>query len=407
MTAWIADISSVSTGVFNIPHGYYDTDGTIRIANANNLYINGNDTTIRYNPYGTSRAITLTKCKNVHISNLHVKAPGSFSKCIVISADLNGAVVKVLNDIPPISSGTVKVVVFRNGRFLPFFRNYVASATHITGNEYRVNYRRAILTKDGIPPKTGDIFCLGNRQGQIAVSLVDCVDCTVSNVIVHSAGNMAFSEIDCDNTLYESCHVRPDDLMSSNADGFHSRAPYRAPNYISCSVRGCGDDPMNVHGDVSVYMGEGLLLAKNSADMSQGRKLYYGVDLDCEIISAAELNDSTLHDKLCQDAALVANTWDTTKLFQVKLSKDLPIKTYLWDREPEGGSLIDFTATDCWTHSGIKWRTNNYRIERAITRKAGANFIDTALHNIWLEGPAGRNGIEKDNLLGLEPDLIS
>ena len=95
-----------------------------------------------------------------------------------------------------------------------------------------------------------------------AVYLLDCANCRVENVTVHSTpGSNGFREIlGAGGNVYSHCVVvpRPPEtdpvareirrFRSGNHDAFNSRAAKKGPTLLACTARNHCDDDVNIHG---------------------------------------------------------------------------------------------------------------------------------------------------------------
>lgn len=396
------ELKRAKSGSFDIPVGVHDLgEEGLHIDGARDLHINGNGATLVYRPHGKHRAINVADSQRVHIDNLRVKAPQAFSQGIVRRINAVGFRVQIEDGFPaPSAQGTTKAIFFRKGKLVPFFRHYVERVREVGRQEFEVAFRRPATAGDGPLPAVGDHICMGDREGQHAVTLLRSEDCTLTGIVVYSSGNMAFAERDCSNTLYESCHARPDErcYLSTNGDGFHAISPSVAPSIIGCSVRGCGDDPINVHGQLLLYAAEGIILFRPPNEVKSG--LVFAGHNQHELTAGEQLANDKRRDALCKRFEILPKLWPGVVLCKVSIHPKVAVGTYLWNRYVTGGKLADFTATDCYTHHGIKWKSEGYLIERLITRRAGPSSIDDKQQVQWLEGPSGW-GTVVDSKLGI------
>lgn len=384
---WIAELQAKKTGTFEIPRGVYDVSN-IRIAKATDLIIHGNGSLLRFDPFGSTPGFILRDCKNVRIDGLRFHSPNSYARCRVLKVGKSDITVVSENGVSPTAEGRTKVVNYtRAGYLRPFMHLYVSAVEKLTTqNEYRISISKP---SKATMPSVGDIVFAANRNGATAVMCNFCADCEFRDTVVHSSGNMGFIEYYCSNMRYESCHIRPIDSewFSTNADGFHSRGSIVAPTYVSCSVRGAGDDALNVHGEMFAVVAPDLILYSPPSTPKSGM-VYHGNGSSSNMELYDIVGDSV--EPYIKELGLVKTLGSRLILQRVKITPEIPKGTFIWQSAPQGGGLFDFRAKNCWS-TCIKWRSNDFHMEHVSTQRGGSEMITVAQPE-WLEGPGSVGG---------------
>jgi len=113
----------------------------------------------------------------------------------------------------------------------------------------------------------GDRFVFGARDnahpGAVAVWFSD--DCVLEGVAVHSAPVLAFAAFHDNGLVLRDCVIAPlpgtDRLLSTNADGLHSKWNRLGPTLEGCRFSGMHDDAFTFHGTgLRVLRAEGAIL---------------------------------------------------------------------------------------------------------------------------------------------------
>lgn len=219
----------------------------------------------------TTRAVSISQCKNLRISGLAIDYdPLPFTQARITATGpmkewmefeiLDGYPENKLEERIAIfdgATGELKV----SGRY-----GDCRSFEKIGDRTYRV--RRGPNSRhdsQAVSEAVGDILVTNNSfapGGPIphAVVCESSRDVSLEDMTVYAANCFCFKEQDCDRTTYLRCRLdrrAPEDdpvkrgwrrLRSANADAFHSTAATRGPQVISCHASHMDDDGVNIHG---------------------------------------------------------------------------------------------------------------------------------------------------------------
>ncbi len=215
----------------------------------------------------TTRAVTLSGCRNVSIRGLkidHDPLPFSQGRITAVSADRTSHDIELLDGYP----GSKAVVAFKYEIFRPDTRtlrcaDYDYMVQKLDARHIRVRKSHASASD---PEQVGDLIVIGAEDapaGSIphAVFAEHCSGLRLEDIDLYASNCFGFLEEDCDGSVYVRCridrraaatdiaHRAEPRIRSLNADAFHSKGAARGPAYIGCTARFMGDDAVNIHGN--------------------------------------------------------------------------------------------------------------------------------------------------------------
>lgn len=205
-------------------------------------------------------AISIEDCSNVTVKGLTVDYdPLPFTQGTIVATTDNGSQIDVkihagYRDI----SGTVRgIVVDPQSRIVKddTWTRYGGTATDAGEGTVRVDWGRPFPDAAVV----GDLISLaGAIRSPHGVILSGCSGMTLESVTINASPTFAVLERGCEGTTYRGVKVVPGPtptgateprLLSSNADGIHSKHAGRGPTIENCEFNATGDDGIAINGD--------------------------------------------------------------------------------------------------------------------------------------------------------------
>lgn len=212
-----------------------------------------------------NQAVRLDGCSNVTIVGLTIDYdPLPFTQGTItrISDDDSAFDIK-LHDGYPTVGGKVRGIVIdpvtrvvKNETWSRFSGNATSDAT----GAVHVDWGRPI--RDAA--KAGDLVVLtGPTLSPHGIFLTHCARTTLDSVTVHASTSFAIIEVHGDANTYRNVRIVPGPtppgatearLLSSNADGIHSKHASKGPTIERCDLNATGDDGIAINGDFAMIV---------------------------------------------------------------------------------------------------------------------------------------------------------
>jgi len=214
----------------------------------------------------TRAGVYFLRCKNMVVRGLTIDYdPICFTQGKIVRLDANGkwCEVEIENDYP----ASLSAAVFQSLRPMSVFdpgtrdfKDHVADiflggAKEIGNRTWRLLPVKEVIGRHRFPVefiKTGDLVAIAGRGGPAWTSRY-CANNVYEDITIYQCGSIAFHEqAGGGGNVYRRCRVlrRPGTsrLLSTNADGLHSKSMARGPTVEDCTFEGMHDDGVNIHG---------------------------------------------------------------------------------------------------------------------------------------------------------------
>lgn len=248
----------IAPGIYRLPARPHQAQ--LNITGARNMTIVADGVTV----VATSleRAVKLADCRNVEVRGLRVDYdPLPYTQGVITALGADGKSMDVSIDTgyPSAVADSRKRVIIHDavtcGVKEGTATRFGVSVT--PGEKCTARFSWAEPVRDSAV--VGDRFSITQVvQTPHGVVVDNCTDCTLRNVTVFSGTSFGIFEYSGGGNRYISCKIIPGDppagatarrLLSSKADGFHSRGAVRGPLVENCQFEGMGDDGIAIHGD--------------------------------------------------------------------------------------------------------------------------------------------------------------
>lgn len=210
-------------------------------------------------------AVRIEDCTNVTLKGLTIDydpLPFTQGTIIALSDDRSKADVKIHAGYRSIA-GTVRgIVVDPQSRVVKddTWTRYGGVATEIGDGTVRVDWNRGVPDAMAV----GDLISLaGAVRSPHGIILSRCSGMTLDSVNVNASPTFAVLELECHANTYRSVKIIPGPtpagateprLLSSNADGIHSKHASRGPTIENCEFNATGDDGIAINGDFAMVV---------------------------------------------------------------------------------------------------------------------------------------------------------
>eukprot|EP01084_Bolivina_argentea_P290145 498330_1 len=267
-----AAITDRNTNSYVIPKGdYYFQNVDFNIISADNFDISASNTTTFY--FNCSYGVKISNNFNVNISNIQIDYnPPCFSQGVInepnkteqsfivtidkyyprpdktINSIYNASVVKVIYFDP----NTRQIIYNQSGN--PRWNGSI-SLNNSPPYKYKI-----FMQNMGTVPKIGWLVTMGPRKGN-GIWVNNCSNMLFTKFTVYGSCNMAiYEQFGHGNNIYNKYQLRRSkqnngmNLLSSNADGFHSNCAKYAPMLNNSYLSFAGDDFVNVHNRMNIVL---------------------------------------------------------------------------------------------------------------------------------------------------------
>ncbi len=309
----------------------------------------------------------------------------------------------------------------------------------ISENTYRLLKADSYVKNSPYREDVGDMFCASFNYGATGVFVVDCKNVTFKDVKLYSSCGMAYYELRCDKTTYESCVITRRDtndyveretprLRSSTADGYHSRYAKTGPQIINSIAEYSADDTVALE---CVYN-----LAVSSNPKERTIRLLMRDAKVPTIKTGDPVEIFTPDGKVERAKAVEVSYAGATTPEEIEIVKKLPFQTSFVKRMNHAisikldsgktypqGTLITSLNSACRGFKIIGGRFGNVR-SRGLLLKASDGIVDGATitdcwmscvkmapEHFWLEAPHSNNVVIKnckiDGSFGIPIDIHS
>ena len=376
-------------------------------------------------------AVVLKECSNVTIRGLTIDCdPFSYSQGEIIEIDRQEKYLTVKLDpgFPPLETwragGNMKAPFFdREGNFAADWLDYVASYEKQAEGIYRIRLKNNYIFTYGTPIEPGYRMAFPDRSKRMAFNLLNSGNCTLENITVYNAPQMAFTEHGgAGGHRYLNCNVirRPGTrrLITCNADLFHSIKTEKGPRIENCDWGWSCDDLINIHGFFSYVVKplsdrEFLVVQSQSPEAWQGTEIELYNDSDMKFIDRVKVVEMTpvtddaeikaagkMPEELRNQGINTGNFLGGVFLFRVKT--DRPVKVKRHDliqsyRYAGSGTLIRNNRLHDTLARGMLVRGDGAMIENNRIENTGYNAIQVLTDWYFMEGMTARNMTIRNN----------
>lgn len=415
----------------DIPPGHYRFPQGLRIRNAQNLEVNGQNSTFWLEKHG----VTLENCEKFRLRNLIIDTdPVPFMQGEVVAIDTNARTVDVELDprfLTPPRAGTdargfYHLTYFSpdGERVIPMQWDGVTEWQHLGGNRYRAAkfLNNRLFTKPDpehpVYPGCRVAFSVKFEDYTYGIQLISSAECVIEDVKVYGCGAYAFFEkLGDGGHQYRRCLIgrRPGSgrLLANTRDGFHSYLVRNGPLVEDCDFSRAMDDLVAVHGFFSMavdWQPDGrsfTLVTPFEPDVSEGSQLAFFDFLNGRILGQAAVVKSTALDS--EQFKAMKN-----KCMELAKSAGLPQR----DFTSEGGAFLvmldgsvkpeglvgvmsgDFVSKNTvirrnYLHDtmarGILLKAHGARVESNRIERVAHSGIAVLPESYYMEGPFARD----------------
>ncbi len=250
-------------------------------------------------------------------------------------------------------------------------------------------------------------------------------NCTFKNVTLHASTSFGVFEVNGGGNSYIGCHIVPGapppgataaPLLSSQADGIHSRSASPGPRIENCVLDSMGDDAVAIHGDAALVVA------------AEGKSLIVSPKRELEFKVGDRLNGMSAKGQTTPDARIIsiepipADQAPDARAVQLKYFPDLRLASSFWKQSFRIELDHSLGLSEGWlvashdrTGSGFVVENNTIRNTRArgILVKASdglithntiehatlAGIVLCAESRFWLEANYCHNVVIRDNVL--------
>lgn len=376
-------------------------------------------------------AVVVKECSGVTIRGLTIDCdPFSYSQGTITEVDRKekSLTVKLDPGFPPLESwkagGNMKAAFFdKSGNFAGDWLDYVASFEPRKPGIYRIRLKNNYIFKHNTPIEPGFRMAFPDRSKRMAFNLLNSERCTLEDVTVYNAPQMAFTEHGgAGGHRYRNCKVirRPGTgrLITCNADLFHSVKTQTGPTIENCDWGWSCDDIINIHGFFS-YVVEPLNDTEFVVVQAQSPEAWEGTEIECyndadmallgkaNVLKMEEIKDPAridsakrMPEELREKGINIGNFQGGVFLFRVKT--DTPVKLKRHD------------IIQCYKYAGSRAQIRNNRLHDTLARgmlvrsegaviegnrieNTGYNAIQAVSDWYFMEGMTARDMIIRNN----------
>ncbi len=265
LQAYISEKLSAGEKRVVIPAGVYKINPTkdsyLTFENLEGVYISAKNVELRAQcgkDTKSSRLMSLKNCKNLTIDGLVIDmepipfTQGKITKVADDNTWFEATVSKGYNPEIKGNSDIRYLQIFGKDRKLKCPLVATKDVVKISDGSYRF-IKTDFYAKSAYRESVGDMFCASYRDTTGGVFSVDCKNTTFKNVTLYTSGGMAYYELRCDKTTFDTCVITRRDkddylqretprLRSSTADGYHSRYAPTGPQIINSVAEFMADD---------------------------------------------------------------------------------------------------------------------------------------------------------------------
>ncbi|GAT33053.1 right handed beta helix region [Terrimicrobium sacchariphilum] len=261
----------------------------------------------------TTQAISIGNCRNLTLQGLSIDydpLPFTQGRITALGPEKSWAEFELFNGYPENVGTHVEIFDGRTEQLKSRTHYGWREVERIAERTYRIKKSAAYAyDPESDREEVGDIMVVssdytpGGYRPHAIVS-TGCENLRLEDVTLYASNCFSFFEVECDNSTYLRCALKPrplgDDIKprglrrirSGNADAFHSKYARRGPQLIDCVARFQGDDCVNICGEYFMT-GES---AGNTVRVFLHRPLNIEVGALIEIISydGTRLPDATV-----------------------------------------------------------------------------------------------------------------
>jgi len=311
--------------VLHLPDGQYLISGKLLAEKLSNITISGDHNTELLRANIGFDTIMFTDCDNINVKNLTFRTNQQLtvSGNIISQDNRNTISVKVpaLDKFALPGTRIMMQIYFPNG--MQDHRFHRTEVTTITPNASG-NFTVSITIPLNGQPEANEKAAFFIRGGRPVINMANCSNSTFEDVTVVNGGDLAWGLRFCNGMTFRRCRIgQPLNsglLVSTGADGIHSKHARKGHLVENCDFSGMSDDDLNFSTTLS-----------NIARISDKQTVIVGDNTDYRVGDRVAVFDpaTATNTQLVKVVGVKKVSWNSMNALQVDFDQALHVKNTL------------------------------------------------------------------------------